>query len=215
MSIGGGKFETMLKSSKTADSSPPSEYFYRLSCSCRRESPGSNTKIRGRFERTRRGRRCSRHPSAMKQGSSRLRRQVLRTIEHELSPQSSFTPPRPTSLPELRMIFIASSPGKVGQAGLCGRLRSNSSSKLLHAGRRRRELILPLQRAFPTIVGPAGRARSANLFSHSSKGIPLGTKTITDNPPPFLIPMQMSNFPEHRASISAGQNQIQNSNDGM
>jgi hypothetical protein len=31
--------------------------------------------------------------------------------------------------------------GQVGQAGLCGRLRSNSSSKLRHASRRRRGLV--------------------------------------------------------------------------
>jgi hypothetical protein len=86
------------------------------------------------------------------------------------------------------MTFASNGPGTVGQAGLCGRLRSNSSSKLLHSGRRGRELIVPPQMAFPTIFGPASGARSASPFKHSSQGMPIGTRTLTDNPLSFLIP---------------------------
>jgi len=49
-------------------------------------------------------------------------------------------------VPKLRMTFVAHFPGEVGQVGLRGRLRSNSSSKLLHPGRRRRELIARCRR---------------------------------------------------------------------
>jgi hypothetical protein len=86
---------------------------------------------------------------------------------------------------------------EVRQGGLCGRLRSNPSSKLLHAGRRRRELIDPLQTDFPTIFGPASGARIASPFTHSSRGMPLGTKALPDNPHRYLIPTQINNVPEY------------------
>jgi len=118
------------------------EYFYRLSCSCRRKFSCSNMRTGWRCERTWLACQCSRHPSAMKQRSPRLRRQVLMRFEPKLSPQPSFTPPRPTSFPELRITFIASSPGagRTSGAGQDG-LRSSMCSKFLSICRRRRELI--------------------------------------------------------------------------
>jgi hypothetical protein len=97
---GTNQIAQLLKSSKAPDPSP-SKYSDRLSHSRRRESPCSNALTRRRFARTRLARQCSHNPSAMRQRSSRLRRQVLGHIELRLSPQPSVTPPRPTSLPRI------------------------------------------------------------------------------------------------------------------
>jgi hypothetical protein len=80
-------------------------------------------------------------PSATKKKMSRLlRRQVLRTFEHMLDLNRPSRPlVRPPALNAKRP--LPSSLGQVGQAGLCGRLRSRLSAKLRHIGRRRRELV--------------------------------------------------------------------------
>jgi len=49
-------------------------------------------------------------------------------------------------------------------------------SKIICADRRRRELVFPLRKEFPTIFGPANRARSASKLTHSSKGTTVGAK---------------------------------------
>jgi hypothetical protein len=48
----------------------------------------------------------------------RLRRQALRHIELKLSPQPSFTPPRPTSRAECKTAAFPQFTGEVGQAGV-------------------------------------------------------------------------------------------------
>jgi hypothetical protein len=45
----------------------------------------------------------------------------------------------------------------------------------------------PLQTEVPTIFRPVNRARSAGPFTHSSKGISIGTKTINDMRLRFVI----------------------------
>ena len=134
----------------------------------------------------------------MKQRSPRLRRQVLMVFRAQAL---TSTVRHAASSDHLCEFADGDSPiviqEEVGQGGLCGRLRSNPSSKLLHAGRRRRELIAPPQTDFPTIFRPASGARSASPFKHSSQGIPIGTKTLTDNPLWFLIPTQINNVPEY------------------
>ena len=142
----------------------------------------------------------------MKQGSSRLRRQVLRHIELKLSPQPSFTPPRPTSRAECKTAAFAAIHRRGRTSGRdFGRLRSNSGSKLLHTGRRRRDLIAPLQTAVSTFVRPARCARSVSLFTDSSQRTSVGTKTITDHPLRFLISLQANNVTKKAVRISAEQ----------
>jgi hypothetical protein len=58
--------------------------------------------------------------------------------------------------------------------------------------------LAPPQLAFPTIFGPAGRARSAIPSKDSSQGTHIGTKTSTDNSLTFLIP-------KYTAKISSAQ----------
>jgi hypothetical protein len=57
--------------------------------------------------------RRSQHPSAAKKMSRLLRRQMLRRIEPMLSPQPSFTPPRPTTRAQCKAATSAS-PGEMG-----------------------------------------------------------------------------------------------------
>jgi hypothetical protein len=166
----------LLKSSEGADLSRL-EYFDRLSCSCRRKFPCSNAVMRRRFVCTWLGCQCSGRPLAMRRGVPRLRRQVLRHIEHKLSPQPSFTPPCPTSAPELRMTIVLNSAGTAGQARMCGRNPA-----------------VPPQTAFPTIFRPASGARNAAPLRYSSQGTPLGMKPLTENPFMFLIFILSNNF---------------------
>ncbi len=115
-----------------------------------------------------------------------LRLQMLRTFEHMLDLNRPSRPHvRPPALNVSRP--LPPSYGEVGQAGLCGRLRSNPSSKLQHHGRQRRELRFYSARKMPPRNSPGQPAAFAApelvIFEQTT---PDGMSNVTDKNFDFL-----------------------------
>ena len=114
--------------------------------------------------------------------SSRLRRQMPRIFEHMLDLNRQVTPPYPTRLPFRGRRSFTMTEGEVGQAGLCGRLRSNLSSKLQRAGRRRRDFSPRCRRKFRPFSGRPGATAAPTHIEFESTRL-AGTTTVTDKNP--------------------------------
>jgi hypothetical protein len=107
------------------------------------------------------------------------------------------SPPSAASADAFRAQALTSTVPHAGSSDLRPGIADHFRFEHSRDGRTRRELIAPLQTAFPTIFRPAGIARSASPFKYSSQGIPIGTTTLIENPLGYSIPPQTISVPEY------------------